>query len=132
MKKYLILFCALCLFGCVKSTNNIKGQDLSELKLLDKEYKISKIIDKKTQKEYEALSDWSIILDKNRFGMYVGCNRIFGQFMQEKGILKYINPASTKMMCPAMEVENLVTSNLTSQKIIENGLENENIKIIFK
>ncbi|MBT0882464.1 META domain-containing protein [Campylobacter sp. 2018MI13] len=132
MKKSLILLSILVLFGCVNTNNVEVAKEVKKLE--NKEYKISKIIVKDTNKEYSNFSNWSLIIEDNKLGMFVGCNRIFSAIKQENNNIYYENPASTKMMCPnqVMEVENAVASSLTSMQIIENGLENDKVKIIFE
>ncbi|MBZ7975768.1 META domain-containing protein [Campylobacter sp. RM9334] len=132
MKKSLILLSVLAFFGCANTNNVEVAKEVKKLE--NKEYKISKIIVKDTNKEYSNSSNWSLIIEDNKLGMFVGCNRIFSAIKQENNNIYYENPASTKMMCPnqVMEVENAVASSLTSMQIIENGLENDKVKIIFE
>lgn len=130
MKKYLLILSAFALLGCVQK--NVAKGDIMVLE--DKEYKITKVLDKANNKEYKASGDWSIVIDKDKFGMFVGCNRIFGKLSQTNGKIIYINPASTKMLCldDMMAVEDLISQNLTIMEVVKNGLENNNVKIFFK
>lgn len=131
MKKSLILLSALAFFGCASIQN--QGNEMNVNKTLKNgEYKIQSIVDKTSGVTYTNTGNWAIMIEDNRFGMFVGCNRIFGAFTQNKGKLIFKNPASTKMMCPEdlMKVEDLVTSSLTEFKIgNNNSLENDKIQI---
>lgn len=133
MKKSLILLSALVFFGCANTQN--QGNEMSLNKnLKNGEYKIIEVFDKQNNSQYLNTGNWSIIIENNRFGMFVGCNRIFGEVLQNNNKLVFKNPASTKMMCPSdlMKVEDLVTSSLTELDVFSNSLENDKIKITIE
>lgn len=145
MKKSLFIsIIALCFVACNKNDVNIDNiiskdrileMDKKEQRYLkNNEYKITKILNKQNLKTYNTTGEWSIIIDNNNFGLFVGCNRIFGSIEQNNNQLIFKNPASTKMMClpDMMEVENLISINLTTLNIVSDGLENNNIKVFFK
>lgn len=133
MKKSLILLSALAFFGCANIQN--QGNEMNANKTLENgEYKITHILDKQNNSQYPNTGNWSIMIENNRFGMFVGCNRIFGEVQQNNGKLIFKAPASTKMMCPddLMKVENLVTSSLTELDISSHSLENDKVKIAIE
>lgn len=135
MKKSLILLSALAFFGCASIQN--QGNEMSETKTLENgEYKITEIFNYENGLLYPSTGNWSIMIEDNRFGMFVGCNRIFGEIEQKNGKLIFKNPASTKMMCPdeLMKVENLVTNELNELDISNflDHLKNDKIRIMIK
>ncbi|MBZ7987594.1 META domain-containing protein [Campylobacter canadensis] len=126
MKKILLFtLCALIFTACTKE------KALNLLKPENKEYKIAQIINKTTNEVYNAGSNWGFSVDNNRFGLYVGCNRIFGELLDG---FSFDKVASTKMLCDAasMKVEDFVLSNLKDLKFGGSFLENNAMKILFK
>lgn len=66
-----------------------------------------------------------IYASTNKFSGFSGCNRMNGSLFFEKGKLRFINIASTKMMCDNLykETEFITTlQNITSYTIGENRL----------
>lgn len=126
MKKTLLfVFCALIFSACTKQ------EKLNLIKLENKEYKITQIINKTTNEIFKSSGDWGLSINQDSFGLYVGCNRIFGELLNG---LYFHNIASTKMLCDVanMKVENFVLNNLKDLKFGGTFLENQNMKIIFK
>lgn len=133
MKKSLVLLSVLAFFGCANIQN--QGNEVSvNTSLKNGEYKIINIVNKEDNKEYQNTGSWSIVIENDRFGMFVGCNRIFGELNQNNSKLIFKALASTKMMCPEdlMKVEDLLISSLTELDISSNSLENDKVKIEIK
>ncbi len=92
-----------------------------------------------------SLSDFSkelpyleINTTTNTFSGHAGCNRINGRLFYEKGLLRFTNPATTKMMCMAENKEDLFLKALQSSstyKIEKNRLHLSNpsgLLLVFK
>lgn len=147
MKKYIYMgILSIIMVSCANNVSNVnkvsnimsddrmKEISLKEQnKLKNQEYKIYQIVDKKSLQQYKNDNEWALVIENNNFGLFVGCNRIFGAIQQTNNEIVFNNVASTKMMCEItnMQLENLVLNNLTKLNITNDGLENENIKITF-
>lgn len=127
MKKYLVSLLALVFIACASNQNNEKI-------IKDGEYRIDCILDTKSGVCEQNTGGWVFFLDKNKFIIYVGCNKLFADTKQKNAKLFFNNLASTKMMCFKREVmlEKLLLDSLDELSLEhENILGNDKIKIKF-
>lgn len=127
MKKYLITLFALVFIACASNQNNEKI-------LKNGDYRIDCILDTKSGVCEQSTGGWAFFLDKNKFIIYVGCNKLFSDIEQKNGKLFFNNLASTKMMCFKREyiLEKLLLDSLDELSLErENILGNDKIKIKF-
>lgn len=129
MKKYLAVLIVFLFVACANAQNSA-----NEKILKNGEYRIDCILDIKSDKCEQNIGGWAFYVDKNKFIISVGCNRIFADIEQKNGKLFFKNLASSKMMCFKKEymLEKLLLDSLDELSLEqENILSNDKIKIKF-
>lgn len=94
---------------------------------LNRKWKLQKIGDKEISAEdtIRGISDLQFDAEAMRFSGNAGCNRVMGSLFLEFNVIRFLNPATTLMMCENMETEKSflnALSKTTYFKILGNQL----------